>query len=148
MNQFKLRLGASLHFLIATGHIACLFFLEKAFKAYGIWELMKFLCFGQVWALYVITVFLAIDFALAGLYALAASGDIIKLPLQRLAIITIIGVYSIRTIVGIYWLMGEFSYLQFFSTLVPAILVWCYWPGLKTKNKINNNNERKRKCSD
>lgn len=87
MNQFKLRLGASLHFLIAIGHVACLFFLEKAFKAYGIWELMKFLCLGQVWTLYVITVFLAIDFALAGLYALAASGDIIKLPLQHLAII-------------------------------------------------------------
>lgn len=135
MNLFRLRLGASLHFLIAIGHIACLFFLEKAFNAYGIWELMKFLCFGQVWALYVITVFLAIDFALAGLYALSASDDIIKLPLQRLAIITIIGVYSIRTMVGIYWLMGEFSYLQFFSTLVPAILVWCYWPGTNSSRK-------------
>ena len=136
MDKFRLRLGASLHFLIAIGHIACLFFLEKAFKAYGIWDLMKFLCFGQVWVLYVITVFLAIDFALAGLYALSASDDIIKLPLQHLAIITIIGVYSIRTIVGIYWLMGEFSNLQFFSTLVPAILVWCYWPGINSSRKI------------
>ena len=136
MNQFKLRLGASLHFLIAIGHIACLFFLEEAFNAYGIWELMKFLCFGQVWALYVITFFLAIDFALAGLYALSASDDIIKLPLLHLAIITIIGVYSIRTMVGIYWLLGEFSYLQFFSTLVPAILVWCYWPGTNSGRKI------------
>ena len=133
MNQFRLRLGASLHFLIAIGHIACLFFLEKAFKAYGIWELMKFLCFGQVWALYVITVFLAIDFILAGAYALSASGDIIKLPLQRLGIQLIVCLYSIRTIVGIYWLIGEFSYIQFFSTLIPAILVWCYMPGLKNK---------------
>lgn len=128
MNLFRLRLGASLHFLIAIGHLACLFFLEKAFKAYGIWELMKFVCFGQVWTLYIITAFLALDFAIAGLYALSASKDIIKLPLQRLAIITIIGVYGIRTIVGTYWLIGEFSYLQFFSTLVPTILVWCYIP--------------------
>ena len=135
MDKFRLRLGASLHFLIAIGHIVCLVFLERAFKAYGILELMKFLCFGQVWVLYVITVFLAIDFALAGLYALSANDDIIKLPLQRLAIITIISVYSIRAIVGIYWLLGEFSYLQFFSTLIPAILVWCYMPGFKTKNK-------------
>lgn len=136
MNQFRLRIGASLHFLIAIGHIACLLFLEEAFKAYGIWDLMNFLCFGQVWILYVITVFLAIDFTLAGLYALSASNDIIKLPLQHLAIITIIGVYSIRTIVGIYWLMGEFSNLQFFSTLIPAILVWCYWPGINSSRKI------------
>ena len=131
MNQFRLRLGASLHFLIAIGHIVCLFFLEEAFKAYGIWELMRFLCFGQVWVLYIITLSFAIDFTLAGLYALSASRDLIKLPLCRLAIIVIIGVYSIRTIVGIYWLIGEFSYLQFFSTLIPVILVWCYMPGLK-----------------
>ena len=135
MNQFRLRLGASLHFLIAIGHIACLLFLEEAFKAYGIWELMKFLCFGQVWVLYIITVFLAIDFILAGTYALSASDDIIKLPLQRLVILLIVCLYSIRTIVGIYWLIGEFSYIQFFSSLIPAILVWCYMPGLKTMNK-------------
>ena len=55
--EYRLRLGASLHFLIAIGHLACLFFLEEALKAYGIWDLMKFLCFGQVWVLYVITVF-------------------------------------------------------------------------------------------
>ena len=134
MNQFRLRIGAALHILIAIGHIACLFFLEKAFKAYGIWKLMQFLCFGKIWLLYILTISLALDIALAGLYALSASGDIIKLPLQRLAIITIIGVYSIRTIVGVYWLLGEFSYLQFFSTLVPAILVWCYWPGICNLN--------------
>ena len=133
MNQFRLRLGASLHFLIAIGHIACLFFLEKAFKAYGIWELMKFLCFGQVWALYVITVFLAIDFILAGVYALSASGDIIKLPLQRLVIQLIVCLYSIRTIVGIYLLKSNFSYLEFISTIIPIILLWCYFPGLNRK---------------
>ena len=136
MRQFRLRLGAALHFLIAIGHLACLFFLEEAFKAYDIWDLMKFLCFGQVWVLYIITIFLSIDFILAGIYALSASGDTIKLPLQRLVIQIIVCLYSIRTIVGIYWLIGEFSYLQFFSTLIPAILVWCYMPGLKTINKI------------
>ena len=140
MRQFRLRLGAALHFLIAIGHLACLFFLEEAFKAYDIWNLMKLLCFGQVWVLYIITIFLSIDFILAGIYALSASGDTIKLPLQRLVIQIIVCLYSIRTIVGIYWLIGEFSYLQFFSTLIPAILVWCYMPGLKTINKIKQNN--------
>ena len=121
-------MGAVLHFLIAIGHLVCLFFLEKAFNAYGIWELMNSLCLGHTWALYVITIDLAIGFTLAGLYALSASGDIIRLPLQRLAIITIVAVYGIRTIAGIYWLMGEFTCLQFFSTLIPAVLVWCYMP--------------------
>lgn len=132
---FRLRMGAILHFLIAIFHLACLFFLEEALKAYGILELMNSICFGHTWALYFITIDLAIGFALAGLYALSASGDIIKLPLQRLAIITIIVMYGIRTIAGAYWLTGEFSWLQFFSTLVPAILVWCYLSGVNIKKE-------------
>lgn len=130
-NVFRLRLGASLHFLIAIGHLACLFFLEKAFRAYDILDDMKHLCFGQEWLLYAITVCLAVGFAIAGFYALSATGDIRKLPLQRLAIIAIVGLYSVRVIVGAFWLSHEFSYLQFFSTLVPALLVYCYLPGLR-----------------
>ena len=136
-NVLRLRLGAGLHFLIAIGHLVCLFFLEEAFRAYGIWELMNSLYLGHTWILYAITLFLALAFAVAGMYALAASGDIIKLPLQRLAIITIVAVYCARTIIGVCWLAGEFSWLQFFSTLMPAILVWCYLPGAnKNKEKI------------
>lgn len=135
--KLRLRTGAVLHFLIAIGHLACLFFLDEAFKAYGISEQMNSLCFGHAWVLYAITVCLAMAFAAAALYALAASGDIIKLPLQRLAIITIIAVYGTRTIIGVCWLAEEFSWLQFFSTLVPAILVWCYLPGVnKNKEKL------------
>lgn len=130
-NVFRLRLGASLHFLIAIGHLACLFFLEKAFRAYVILDDMKHLCFGQEWLLYAITVCLAVGFAIAGFYALSATGDIRKLPLQRLAMIAIVGLYSVRVIVGAVWLSHEFSYLQFFSTLVPALLVYCYLPGLR-----------------
>ena len=130
-NVFRLRLGASLHFLIAIGHLACLFFLEKAFRAYDILDDMKHLCFGQEWLLYAITVCLAVGFAIAGFYALSATGDIRKLPLQRLAIIAIVGLYSVRVIVGAFWLLHEFSYIQFFSTLVPALLVYCYLPGLR-----------------
>lgn len=92
---------------------------------------MKHLCFGREWLLYVVTVCLAAGFTIAGFYALAAAGDIRKLPLRRLVMIAIVGLYSIRVIVGIGWLLNEFTCLQFFSTLVPAFLVYCYLPGLK-----------------
>ena len=36
----RLRLGAVLHFLIAIGHVGCLFALDEAFEAYGIREIM------------------------------------------------------------------------------------------------------------
>ena len=80
----RLRLGAILHFIIAIGHIACLFFLEEAFKAYDILDVMTNMCFGQTWLLYVLTIALALAFAVAGLYALSAAGDIKRLPLLRL----------------------------------------------------------------
>lgn len=96
----------------------------------------KHLCFGREWLLYVVTVCLAAGFTIAGFYALATAGDIRKLPLRRLVMIAIVGLYSIRVLVGIGWLLYEFTYLQFFSTLVPAFLVYCYLPGLK--RDVNN----------
>ena len=136
LRVFRLRLGASLHFLIAIGHFICLFFLEEAFKAYGILDEMMHLCYGQEWLLYAVTICLAVGFAIAGLYALAVAGDMRKLPLQRLVMIVIVGLYSIRVIIGIDWLLHEFSYLQFLSTLVPALLVYCYFPGLKREKQV------------
>ena len=88
----RLRLGAILHFIIAIGHVACLFFLEEAFKAYDILDEMTSMCFGQAWLLYVLTIALALAFA--GLYAMSASGDIKRLPLQRLVIIAIVVVHK------------------------------------------------------
>ena len=131
LSGFRLRLRALLHFLIAVGHLICLFFLEEAFKAYGILDEMKHLCFGQEWLLYVVTVCQTVGIAIAGLYALSVAGDMRRLPLQRLVMMVIVGLCSIRVIVGIDWLLHEFSYLQFFSNLVPALLVYCYFPGLK-----------------
>lgn len=136
LNIFRLRLGALLHFLIAIGHLICLFFLEEAFMAYGILDEMKHLCFGQEWLLDAVTVCLAAGFAIAGFYALSVAGDLRKLPLQRLVVMAIVGLYSIRVIIGIDWLLYEFTYLQFFSSLVPAILVYCYFPGLKREKQV------------
>ena len=67
----RLRLGAILHFIIAIGHIGCLFALDEAFDAYGIKDVMHNMVFGQVWVLYALTICLALAFALAGLYALS-----------------------------------------------------------------------------
>lgn len=109
---------------------------EEEKKRRGKEDEMKHLCFGREWLLYVVAVCLAAGFAIAGFYALAAAGDIRKLPLRRLVMIAIVGLYSIRVIVGIGWLLYAFTYLQFFSTLVPAFLVYCYLPGLK--RDVNN----------
>ena len=96
----RLRLGAVLHFIIAIGHLGCLFALDEAFDAYGIKDVMHNIVFGNVWMLYALTIGLALAFALAGLYALSATGDIRRLPLTRTAIIVIIVLYSLRALAG------------------------------------------------
>ena len=96
----RLRLGAVLHFMIALGHLCCLFALDKAFDAYGIKEEMHNLVSGHVWMLYALTICIALAFALAGLYALSATGDIRRIPLTRTAVIVIIVLYSLRALAG------------------------------------------------
>ena len=125
----RLRLGAALHFIIAIGHVACLFALEEAFEAYGIREIMHQMVSGHVWMLYALTIGLVLAFTLAGYYALSATGDIRRLLLTRLVIITIVVLYSLRALAGGISCVNDFRWLQFISSLVPAIIAWCYWPG-------------------
>ena len=127
----RLRLGAILHFIIAIGHLGCLFALDEAFDAYGIKEVMHNMVFGHVWMLYAITVILVLAFTLAGFYALSASGNIRRLPLTRMAIIVIVVLYSLRSLAGGWVCVTDFSLLQFFSSVIPAFIAWCYYPGLK-----------------
>ena len=127
----RLRLGAVLHFMIAIGHLGCLFALDEAFDAYGIKDIMHNMVFGHVWILYALTICLALAFALAGLYALSASGDIQRLPLTRTAIIAIIVLYSLRALVGGWACVVDFRWLQLISSVIPAFIAWCYYPGLK-----------------
>ena len=123
----RLRLGAILHFIIAIGHLGCLFALDEAFDAYGIKEVMHNMVFGHVWMLYALTFCLALAFALAGFYALSASGDIRRFPLTRTAIIVIIVLYSLRALARRLGLFGGFQLASIFlvrhSSLYRVVLL-------------------------
>ena len=131
IKTIRLRLGAILHFIIAVGHLCCLFVLDEAFDAYGIKDVMHNLVFGHVWMLYTLTICIALAFVLAGLYALSASSDIRRLPLTRTAIIVIVVLYSLRALIGGWTCVVNFNWLQCFSSVIPAFLAWCCYPGLK-----------------
>ena len=131
IKTIRLRLGAILHFIIAVGHLCCLFVLDEAFDAYGIKDVMHNLVFGHVWMLYALTICIALAFVLAGLYALSASSDIRRLPLTRTAIIAIVVLYSLRALIGGWTCVVNFNWLQCFSSVIPAFLAWCCYPGLK-----------------
>ena len=133
----RLRLGAILHFIIAIGHLGCLFALDEAFDAYGIKDVMYYLASGHVWMLYALTICLALAFTLAGLYALSASGDIRRLPLTRTAIIVIIVLYSLRALAGGWACVVDFNWLRFISSVIPAFIAWCYYPGININRHGN-----------
>ncbi|MBQ9546983.1 MAG: hypothetical protein IJU90_06830 [Bacteroidales bacterium] len=130
-NSKRLRLGAILQFIIAIGHLGCLFVLDEAFDAYGIKDIMHNMVYGQVWMLYALTICIALAFTLAGLYALSATGDIRRLPLTRTAIIVIVAFYSLRALAGVWACVTDFNWLQCILTIIPAFIAWCYYPGLK-----------------
>lgn len=127
----RLRLGAILHFILAIGHIGCLFVLEEAFDAYGIKEVMHNMVFGHIWMLYALTICIALAFVIAGCYALSATGDIRRLPLTHTSIYVIIALYSLRALTGGLACITDFKWLQCISSLIPAFLAWCYYPGIK-----------------
>ena len=131
--KLRLRIGAVLHFIIAAGHLACLFFLDEAFRAFNILEEMTQLSFGLAWLPYAITVALSLAFAAAGFCALSTAGEIRPLPLQRLVVIAVVVAYSLRALIGFASLFWAFSLLELFSSLAPAFIVWCYWPGMSAK---------------
>ena len=89
--------------------------------------------------LYALTIGLVLAFCLAGLYALSATGDIRRFPLTRMAIITIVVRYSLRALAGAISCIYDFTYLKCISSLVPAIIAWCYWPGaMRTFKQIKD----------
>lgn len=127
----RLRFGAALHFLIAIGHVCCLFALDEAFETYGIKDTMHQMVSGHIWMLYALTIGLVFAFIVAGLYALSASGNIRRLPLTRMAIIAIVALYSLRALAGGISCINDFTWLRCVSSLIPAVIAWCYLPGVR-----------------
>ena len=80
----RLRFGAALHFIIAIGHVACLFALDEAFEAYGIREIMNQMVSGHVWMLYALTIGLVLAFCLAGFTVHVLSDCITSYDLKKL----------------------------------------------------------------
>ena len=44
--------------------------------------------------------------------------------------------YSLRALAGGISCFNDFTWLQCISSLIPAIIAWCYWPGVKERAKM------------
>ncbi len=124
----RFRIGAALCFALALGHLACLGFLWQAFDLYGITPQMQTL--ASLWQPlpYLITVGIVLCFTLAGVYALAYSGAVRRLPLQTWVVWFTCIVFLLRAVVGVIALLSDFTTLELTSTLGAALLGLCFVP--------------------
>lgn len=100
-HRILLYLGACLNFIIAAGHVAALFFLDAAFRYYGIDGIMDRIAAYGATLPYLITVGLICAFVVCGLYALSAAGCIRKLPLLWTGVFFIATAYLLRAVWGL-----------------------------------------------
>ncbi len=124
----RFRIGAALCFALALGHLACMGFLWQAFDLYGITPQMQTL--ASLWQPlpYFITVGIVLCFTLAGVYALAYSGAVRRLPLQTWVVWFTCVVFLLRAVVGVIALLSDFTPLELTSTLGAALLGLCFVP--------------------
>lgn len=128
MNKTLLHIGTGIFFVIAVGHLACLLALEQMFAFYNVTYIYDLLLSLGAWIPYAVTLILVGCFTLAGLYGLSAAGDI-RLPLTRLAVITIEALFALRWVAGIVLLCARgFSWVEIGNLLIITCILICYAP--------------------
>ncbi|RJE74079.1 hypothetical protein [Reichenbachiella sp. MSK19-1] len=93
-----LRIGGVINIIIAIAHIIGLLWAEQMFEITGIGEEMAELTLIHSSWPYLLTIFVAVVFLIFGLYGLSADDEFRKLPLLKLGIFGIAGVYIFRGI--------------------------------------------------
>lgn len=117
-----LRLAAILNFILAIGHIACMPWLDVMFRLYGIDGVMNDIASYGSALPYLITIVIAICFALCGIYALSADGSIQRLPLLWTGISVIAFVFLFRACLGC---LGMIESGQYYATDISSAVVSC-----------------------
>lgn len=98
--MLMLRLSGAANIAIALMHVIGLLWAEQFFRWAGASEMMAELRQTHFLLPYVITLGAAGVFAVFGLYAFSATGDIPRLPLMKLALTGIAVVYILRGVGG------------------------------------------------
>lgn len=102
MNSY-LMIAGTLSALAALLHIGCILFGAAWYRFFGAGEQMAILAERGSLQPTIITSGIVIVLSIWSLYAFSAAGLIIKLPLMRLALITITSIYLLRGVVGLFF---------------------------------------------
>ena len=103
MGNLLLVIGATLSGLAALLHVGCIVFGASWYRFFGAGERMAQLAATGSWRPAFITTFMALVLSAWSLYALSGAGVIPRLPLVRLGLCVITGIYLLRAVAG-FWL--------------------------------------------
>lgn len=116
-----LKTGGYINILIAIGHIIGLFWAEQMFKVTGIGKEMNELSNLHPSFPYLLTLFVAIIFFIFGLYGLSADEKIKKLPLLKLGVFSISGVYILRGVGELFFTITQQNTITIPETIYSLI---------------------------
>ena len=116
-----LKIGGYINILIAIGHIIGLFWAEQMFKVTGIGKEMNELSNLHPSFPYLLTLFVAIIFFIFGLYGLSADEKIKKLPLLKLGVFSISGVYILRGVGELFFTITQQNTITIPETIYSLI---------------------------
>ncbi|MBZ0223878.1 MAG: hypothetical protein K8F35_12715 [Dokdonella sp.] len=103
MGNLLLVIGATLSGLAALLHVGCIVFGASWYRFFGAGERMAQLAATGSWRPAFITTFMVLVLSAWSLYALSGAGVIPRLPLVRLGLCVITGIYLLRAVAG-FWL--------------------------------------------
>lgn len=95
-----LNIGGYINILIAIAHILCLYDAQYFFEITGVGGNMSRNAEIHPFLPYAMTILVAIIFFIFGLYGLSGAGKIRQLPLLKIGITIIAGIYLLRGLVG------------------------------------------------
>lgn len=135
--------GGSISMAIALLHIAIIFGGAPAYRYFGAGEEMAVMATNGSIFPALLTLFLAMIFALWGLYAFSGAGLIRHIPLLRLGLVVIAGIYTLRgigVIPQVVWMVESpqsvapreivFSFVSLFIGIVYLVGTISSWERL------------------
>ena len=133
MNKFLI-IGAALSAIASVVHIGCIFFGAPWYRFFGAGEQMAILSEQGSLQPTVITSFIATVLAAWSLYALSGSGFIGQMPVLRVGLCVITGIYIIRGVSGFFLManpLGRSPEFWLWSSLICLTIGLIHLIGLK-----------------
>jgi hypothetical protein len=115
-------------------HVACIFFGASWYRFFGAGERMAQLASSGSWYPVVVTSFIAAMLFAWSLYALSGAGVIAKLPLLRLALCAITGIYLLRGVAVlplVFLSLGRSTAFWWWSSAICLVIGLTHLIGLR-----------------